>query len=78
MATHSSILVQRIPWTEEPGGYSPWARKEVDMTKRLSNAHAQMLLLLIKKTKTRPCWFHSRLIDHSESWKVMMSPLVSG
>ena len=20
MATHSSILVQRIPWTEEPGG----------------------------------------------------------
>ena len=51
MATHSSILVQRIPWTEEPGGYSPWARKEVDMTKRLSNAHAQMLLLLIKKQK---------------------------
>ena len=21
MATHSSILVWRIPWTEEPGGY---------------------------------------------------------
>ena len=20
MATHSSILVQKIPWTEEPGG----------------------------------------------------------
>ena len=25
MATHSSILVWRIPWTEEPGGpHSPW------------------------------------------------------
>ena len=25
MATHSSILAWRIPWTEEPGGlYSSW------------------------------------------------------
>ena len=25
MATHSSILAWRSPWTEEPGGlYSPW------------------------------------------------------
>ena len=26
MATHSSIVAWRIPWTEEPGGlgYSPW------------------------------------------------------
>ena len=24
MATHSSTLVWKIPWTEEPGGYSPW------------------------------------------------------
>ena len=23
MATHSSVLTWRIPWTEEPGGYSP-------------------------------------------------------
>ena len=31
MATHSSILAWRIPWTEEPGGlYSPWGRKESD------------------------------------------------
>ena len=28
MATHSSILAWRIPWTEEPGGlYSPWVAK---------------------------------------------------
>ena len=30
MATHSSILAWRIPWTEEPGGlqYRPWGRKD--------------------------------------------------
>ena len=33
MATHSSILAWRIPWTEGPGGlYSPWGRRESDMT----------------------------------------------
>ena len=26
MATHSSILVWEIPWTEELAGYSPWGR----------------------------------------------------
>ena len=30
MATHSSTLAWRIPWREEPGGYSPWGRKESD------------------------------------------------
>ena len=24
MATHSSILAWRIPWTEEPGGFQSW------------------------------------------------------
>ena len=28
--THSSILAWKIPWTEEPGGYSPYCHKEVD------------------------------------------------
>ena len=31
MTTHSSVLAWRIPWTEEPGGCSPWGRKESDM-----------------------------------------------
>jgi len=29
MATHSSILVWRIPWTEEPGGLQPVGSKRV-------------------------------------------------
>ena len=32
-AAHSIILAWRIPWTEEPGGYSPWGHKESDTTK---------------------------------------------
>ena len=33
IATHSSILTWKIPWTEEPGGlYSPWGREELDTT----------------------------------------------
>ena len=34
MATHSSVLAWRIPWTEEPG--SPWGCEESDTTKRLT------------------------------------------
>ena len=30
MATHYSILAWRIPWTEEPGSYSPRGCKESD------------------------------------------------
>ena len=32
MATHSSILAWRIPWTEEPGGLQSTGHKESDMT----------------------------------------------
>ena len=35
MATHSSILAWRIPWTEELGGLQSMGRKESDMTERL-------------------------------------------
>ena len=36
MATHSSTLALKIPWTEEHGaGYCPWGRKELGMTERL-------------------------------------------
>ena len=36
MATHSSIFAWRIPWTEEPVGYSLWGRKESDTTEQLT------------------------------------------
>ena len=36
MATHSSILAWRIPWTEEPGGLQSMGRKELNMTEQLT------------------------------------------
>ena len=38
IATHSNILAWKIPWTEEPGGYSPWGCKELDMTEATLHA----------------------------------------
>ena len=36
MATHSSTLALKIPWTEELGaGYCPWGCKELGMNERL-------------------------------------------
>ena len=35
MAPHSSTFAWKIPWTKEPGGFSPWDREESDTTERL-------------------------------------------
>jgi len=36
MATHSSTLAWKIPWTEGPGRlHSPWGPKESDTTEQL-------------------------------------------
>ena len=36
MATHSSILAWKIPWTEDSGKYSPWGCKELYTTEQLT------------------------------------------
>ena len=36
MTTHSSILVWRIPWAEEPGGLHSMGSQESDMTEQLT------------------------------------------
>ena len=46
MATHSSILAWKIPWTGEPGGYSPWGRKKLDTTEQLTHTHNLSLISL--------------------------------
>ena len=38
MATHSSILAWRIPWTEEPGGLHSMGSQEFYMTERLTHS----------------------------------------
>ena len=80
IATHSSILAWRIPWTSDYymeslpcqrnlSGYSPWGRKESDMTEQPSK-HAQA-----------PVPTFPRLIESQEStvWSEQrgVSPLMS-
>ena len=36
MATHSSILAWKIPWTEEPGGPQSMGLQTVNMSKQLT------------------------------------------
>ena len=41
LATHSSILVWRIPWTEEPGElHSQWGHKVPDTTEHACNIYS--------------------------------------
>ena len=42
MATHSSILAWRIPWTEKPGRLQSIGLQELDMTERLG-AHLKIV-----------------------------------
>ena len=42
MATHSSFLAWRIPWTEEPCRLVHGVAKESDMTLQLNNKQQQL------------------------------------
>ena len=44
VATCSSSLTWRIPWTEEPGRLQPWGRKDLDMTEhaRVRGIHTNL------------------------------------
>ena len=35
-AAHSNFLAWRTPQAEEPAGYSPWGRKELDIPEQLT------------------------------------------
>ena len=66
MATHSSVLAWRIPWTEEPGGPQSMGHKAWDMTEQLthtrSNGTCWQIANLNKKKKElyskRPYFWH--------------------
>ena len=46
MATHSSILAWRIPWTEEPGGLQSMGSRESEMTEGLTLSLSLLILPL--------------------------------
>ena len=76
MATHSSILAWRIPWTEEPGN-GPWGCKELDMTEVTEHApwpHLNLVISLkILSPMTVTFWstglWTSMHSLHMKSWK---------
>ena len=57
MATHSSILAWRNPWTEEPSRLSPWGCKEWDMNEQwtlFTEAQPDRIQLWIRTDKNTP------------------------
>ena len=51
MATHSSTLPWKIPWTEEPGRLNPWDCKEPDTAEQLHWFTGCMVLQTISESK---------------------------
>ena len=47
MATHSSILAWKIPWTEEPGRLQSMASQESDTTELLNHQQIQPVLPVV-------------------------------
>jgi len=47
VATHSSILAWRIPWTEEPSGLQTMGFKESDTTGRLILYHGNPVNIVV-------------------------------
>ena len=50
----SSILAWKIPWTETLAGYSPWGRKELDMTEHTAHMPPFLDLVLWGDGSTNP------------------------
>ena len=58
MDTHSAILACKVPWTEEPGGYSLWCRKESDMTERThTHTHTQRIVSTAQEQVSEHIYF---------------------
>ena len=51
MATHSSILAWKMPWTEKPGKLQSMGSQELDMTEQL-NSSRRVPILVPRKTLT--------------------------
>ena len=68
MATHSSILARRIPWTKEPVGYSSWGHKRVGYN--LVNQHTQSTPKVVSELLT-----HTAVKNTSQVALVVKNPL---
>ena len=51
MATHSSILAWRIPWTEKPGGLKSRGSQESDNSTKTQSSQINIFKINIKNIK---------------------------
>ena len=49
LATHSSILAWKIPWTKEPGGLRPWGSRRVRHDLATKHTHTRKTNKPVKK-----------------------------
>ena len=75
MAPHSSTLAWKIPWTEEPGGYSPGGCKESDTTERL---HFGFHFFTIGPSNSTPGYTSERQTKNTNSKRCMYLNVHSG
>ena len=77
MATHSSILACRNPWTEEPGRYRLWSHEEFTFTARHCKATMRRVLSHLQLCNTvncRPITHQAPLsmgFSRQEYWRVL-------
>ena len=63
MATYSSILAWRIPWREDPVGYSPWGCKESGIAEQLTLSRVSASSFFSIKTTRRFSGAHVRFYE---------------
>ena len=56
MATHSSIVAWRIPWTEEPGGPQSAGLHRVGHDEQLTHTHGNPMFGFLENHQTFPQW----------------------
>ena len=76
MATHSSILPGKSHGRRSMVGYSPWGRRELDMTERL-----QILVILISHICFLPCMTTATILvqvitSYFRTIKISLLPLI--
>ena len=64
MATHSSILAWKIPWTEEPGRIQSIGWQRVGTTERLTHTHHLAQISCRKNVSSLFCQKDSPFLSH--------------
>ena len=57
LATRSSILAWKIPWTEEPGRLQPIGLKELDMTELTAHIVLNLVVWNPRAVNTGVCYY---------------------